>query len=97
MSHIMRKHALRSLSLSYQKKDWRSGPAYPPSFGMTPTMEYLQGDQKVTDISRTWEFSALSRSWIILRGPTHQSFFGYDSDKHLKAHFLMTRLVCMDD
>ncbi len=44
----MRKLALRSLSLSYQKKDWRvelaggadgQGPAN-PSFGMTLTTEY---------------------------------------------------------
>ncbi len=33
------KCALRSLSLSYQKKDWQAGPAH-PSFGMTPTREY---------------------------------------------------------
>ncbi len=29
------------------------------------------------------------------RGLVHQSFFGYDNDKDLKAHFLVTHLTCL--
>ncbi len=35
VTRVTRKQTLRSLSLSYQKKDWRAWPR--PSFGMTPT------------------------------------------------------------
>ena len=31
------------------------------------------------------------------RGPARQSFFGYDNDKDLKAHFLVTQLTCKYD
>ena len=49
-SHVMGKHALISLSLSYPKKDWQGVWGLPanPSFGMTPTTEYNLSRQQGT-------------------------------------------------
>ncbi len=78
--------ALRSLSLSYPKKDWRAGPCK-SFFGYVTDYKialfcfqgyilYLVSYQK--------------KDW---RGPARQSFFWYDNDKDRKAHFLMTQVV----
>ncbi len=86
MTCVMRKQTLRSLTLSYQKKDGARGRAH-SSFGMTPTF---------------WEYNLWCQQSQILKSQCHikrrmgtatqaHPSFGYN-DKDLKVCFLVLHL-----
>ncbi len=85
MSRVTRKCTLRSLSLSYPRKDWRAGSrqfffGYDTDYKIA--LFCFQRLHSVVGVIPKEGF------W----GPARQSFFWYDNDKDLKAHFLMTQL-----
>ncbi len=80
MTCVMRKQTLRSLSLSYQKKDGRPWPR--PSFFWYDT-DFSEFD------------SADIIDYILEKSVSYHarpSFFWYDNDKDLKVCFLVTHL-----
>ncbi len=76
----MGKHALRFLLLSYP------APPANPSLGMTPTVKLYS--VALTDYILK-SVSYQKKDWW---DPVRQSFFWYDNDKDLKAHFPMIQL-----
>ena len=79
LSSIMQKQVFRSLTLSYQKKNWLAHGTSPskPSIGKAPTRKYNLWKQQSTDQG----------------APARQSFFGYDNDKDLKVCFPVTQVL----
>ncbi len=83
---VTRKQTLRSLSLSYQKKDGRAWPRssffwYDTDFLEFESFEFIdQVGVKTKEGSQKKD----------RRSYAHPSFFWYDNDKDLKVCFLMT-------
>ncbi len=84
MTRVTRKQTLRSLSLSYQKKDGRVWPC--PSFFWYDTdfSEFDSAD--IIDYIFEKSVSYQKKDW---RGHARPSFFWYDNDKDLKVCFLV--------
>ncbi len=72
-------HLLRSLSLSYHKKDWQAGPHH--SFFWYET-DYRFVICTLYRLCRV-VVSCQNKDW---QGPIRQSFFWYDNGKDLKRH-----------
>ncbi len=83
----MRKRALRSLSLSYPKKDWRAGPNQSLA-GRAPSILLFVWHRLQNIICWCHTLRRIGGA------PTRQSFFGYGNDKDFKACFLLTQLIC---
>ncbi len=79
----MRKQTLRSLSLSYQKKDGRVWPR--PSFFWYD--DFSEFDS--ADIIDYIHEKSVSYQKMDGRGRARPSFFWYDNDKDLKVCFLV--------
>ncbi len=88
MTRVTRKQTLRSLSLSYQKKDGRAWPH--PSFFWydTDCSEFYSAD--IIDYILKKSVSYKKKDG---RGHARPSFFWYDNNKDLKVCFPVTRVM----
>ena len=85
---VMKKQTLRSLSLSYQKKDglaWRAWPR--PSFFSYDTDLSEFDSRDIIDYILKKSVSCQTKDG---HGHVRPSFFGYDNEKDLKDCFLVT-------
>ncbi len=92
MKRVTRKQTLRSLSLSYQKKDGHAWPR--PSFFCYDTdfSEFDSAD--IIDYILEKSVSYQKKDGCGHACPSFFFFFWYDNDKDLKLCFLLTRVIC---
>ncbi len=88
LTYVTRKQTLRSLSLSYQRKDGRAWPR--PSFFWYDT-DFSEFDS--ADIIRYILEKSVSYQKKDGRGHARPSFLWYDNDKDLKVYFLVTHVI----
>ncbi len=84
----MRQHALRSLSFSYQKKDWQAWP-HQSFFGYDTDYRIIYVGSRVIFYSRCHTQRRIGGAPV-----ARQTVFGYDNGKDLKVCFLVTRAKC---
>ncbi len=65
--HVMGNHALKSLSLSYPKKDWWAGN---PSLGMTPTIQFYSAAFTVSYQKKEWWGPACGTFFLVSKTTT---------------------------
>ena len=88
---VMGKHALRSLLVSYPKKDWRAGPCkslfwYNTDYTIVITIRSLCCLRALYSV-----VSVIPKEG--LEGPCPPILFWYDNEKDLEARFPMARLI----
>ncbi len=91
MSRVMGNGALRSVSLSYPKKDWWVGPRQ-SFFGYDTNYKFV-----LYCLNRLYSLVGVIPKDGLAGPLPEQSFFWYDNDKDLKACFPMTRLIYIWD
>ncbi len=93
VSCVMGKQTLRSLSFSYQKKDWHAGPhQYFFWYDTDFKIYFLRRVQIINPFLLNMQYIIIFTKRMI--GRAQQSFFWYDNDKDLQACFSVARLMC---